>query len=274
MAKTKKVSKIKIKKKRWFPIFAPKFLGQREIGESYLSEPNVAMGRVVKINLRDLTRNMRDQNIYVSLKITEVNGNNLDTEIVGYAYMPFFVKKLIRVRTGKIDDSFVLKTKDNKIVRLKPLAITVFPVKKSVKTAIRKQLREMLEEEVAKLNFDSLINDLLRYKLQMEFKKKLNKLCPVREVIMRMVKLEEGKRLNVKWKGEEKKQTVEVKVLRSEASGTPEAKPLSEKKEEKKAEIPPVQPQPPTEKPAKKPVKEVPPTPSRPPLREGEEEKK
>lgn len=211
MAKTKKVSKVKVKKKRWFPILSPKFLGQKEVGESYLTDAQAAIGRVVKINLRDLTRSMRDQNIYVSLRINKVNGSNLETEIVGYAYMPFFVKKLSRTRSGKVDDSFVLKMKDGKVVRLKPLAITVFSVKKSVKTAVRKMLKDLLEEEVAKSNFDSLINDLLRYKLQMEFKKKLNKLCPIREVILRVAKLEEGKRAAIAEKKfseiEEKKKT-------------------------------------------------------------------
>ena len=53
MAKAKKVSKIKAKKKRWFPVFAPRFLGQKEIGETHLSEAKVALGKVLKVNLRD-----------------------------------------------------------------------------------------------------------------------------------------------------------------------------------------------------------------------------
>lgn len=202
MAKTQKVSRIKVKKKRWFPVLAPKFLGQREIGESYLSELKAAVGRVLKISLRELTRNVKDQNICVSLKITEASGNSLQTEVVGYAYLPFFIGKLIRAGTGKIDDSFILKTKDDKAVRFKPLAITVFPVNRSIKTAIRKKLRDSLEEEAGKSTFDSLVNDLLRYKLQAELKKKLNKVCPIREIIMRAVKLEGRKKVEVKKKEE------------------------------------------------------------------------
>ena len=197
MAKTKKVSKIKIKKKRWFPIFAPKFLGQKEIGESYLSGPESAKGRLLKISLRELTQNIRDQNISVSLRINELSGSNLQTEVMAYTYMPFFVKKLIRPGTGKIDDSFVLQTKDGKNVRFKPLIITVFSVNKSIKTAIRRRLKELLAEELNKSTFDTVVVDLLRYKLQTELKKKLNKVCPVREVIMRVMKLEEGKKFKI-----------------------------------------------------------------------------
>jgi len=198
MAKqVKKVSKVKTKKKRWFSIFAPGFLGQKEIGESYLGEASQAISRIMKVNLRDLTGGVRDQNIHVSLKISGVSGNNLQTEVVGYAYMPFYVKKLGRKNNGLVDDSFVLETKDDKKVRLKPLVITVFKINKSVKTAIRKRMMELLNEEVSKISFDSLVCDLLRYKLQMEFKKKLNKICPVREVLMRKIKLEEGKKVKV-----------------------------------------------------------------------------
>lgn len=230
MAKTQKVSKIKIKRKRWFPIFAPKFLGQREIGESYLSEPELAKGRVLKISLRDLTKNIKDQNIYVSLRINEAGGNDLQTEAVGYAYMPFFVRKLVRVGTGKVDDSFVLKTADGKDVRLKPLAITVFAVNGSVKTAIRKKLREMLGEEVAKLSFDSLITDLIRYRLQMEFRKKLNKICPVRELIIREIRLEKRRKVKKAKKKEEAEEVAEETPKESEVLAT------KEKKTEEKAE--------------------------------------
>ncbi|MBR9683304.1 hypothetical protein GOV03_02075 [Candidatus Woesearchaeota archaeon] len=257
MAKTKKVSKIKIKKKRWFPIFAPKFLGRKEIGESYLTGPEVAKGRTVKISLRELTKNIRDQNISVSLRINEISGSNLQTEVVAYAYMPFFVRKLIRTGTGKIDDSFILQTKDGKNVRFKPLAITVFKVNKSIKTSIRKRLKELLAEELSKSTFDTIVVDLLRYKLQMDLKKKLNKICPVREVIMRVMKLEEGNRVKaekVEFKKEVPKSEVKVEKTEEKKEAPVEAKPSSEVKEEKK-EVPKPSPAPKEEKPLSEPKK-------------------
>lgn len=197
MAKAKKISKVKIKKKRWFPVFAPKFLGQKELGESYLANSESAVGRNLKVNLKELTGSIKDQNIYVSLRIKEITGNNLQTEVTGYAYMPFFIKRLIRRNIGKIEDSFVLKTKDGKNIRLKPLIITVFAINKSLKTVIRKEVIKILSQEVSKSTFDNLIVELLKYKLQMELKKKLKKICPIREMIMRVAKLEERKKVKV-----------------------------------------------------------------------------
>jgi ribosomal protein S3AE len=193
MAKTKKVGKVKVKKKRWFPVFAPNFLGKTEIGESYLNEVEEATGRTLKVNLKDLTGSIKDQNICLSLKITTVAGNNLQTEVVGYSYMPYFIKRMVRRNIGKVEDSFLLRTKDDKVVRIKPLITTVFKLNKSVKTLFRKKIIEILGQEAGKLTFDSLINELLRYKLQIELKKKLKNIHPVREVIIREIKLETGK---------------------------------------------------------------------------------
>tara|TARA_Y100000310_G_scaffold307825_1_gene350282 strand:+ start:2677 stop:3318 length:642 start_codon:yes stop_codon:yes gene_type:complete len=211
MAKVKKkVSKIKTKKKKWFPIFAPKFMGHKEIGETYLDNPEPAVGRILKVNLKELTGSFRDQNIYVSLRIKEVTGTNLQTEVVGYAYMPFFIKKLARRSTGKIDDSFVLLTKEGKKIRLKPLIITINPVTKSVKTALRKRTIQLLAETISELPMEVLISEMLKYKIQMDLKNKLKKIYPVREVLMRVVKLEERKKVKVV---EVKKETLEKKAV-------------------------------------------------------------
>lgn len=214
----KKVGRVKTKKKRWFPVFAPKFLGQKEIGESYLVEADKAVGRQMKINLRDLTGSIKDQNIAVSLEIKEVTGNNLQTEVVGYAYMPFYIKKLARRKAGKVSDSFISKTKDNKYVRMKPLVMTVFPINRSMKTSIRKETQKLLKEELGKDNFDGLVTGLLRYRLQAEFKKKLSKICPVREVIMRVVKIEKGKRVR------ELKVSTEDKLVAEKTTEKPKSK--------------------------------------------------
>lgn len=226
MAKAEKTGKIKVKKKKWFPILAPKFLGGKEIGESYLNQAEAAVGRMMKVNLRDLTGNIGDQNVSISLQIKEVTGSSLQTEITGFNYLPFFIRKLSRRNAGKTDDSFVLKTKDNQFVRLKPMLVTVFPVYHSVKTDLRRKIRELLEEEVEKASFESLLNDLLKHRLQMEFKKKLAKICPVKDVLIRQVKREEGKRAKTNGKGakKEKKREEEGKEERGEENKGEEAR--------------------------------------------------
>ena len=70
MAKNvKKIKKIKIKKKIWYKVLASKQFGLKEIGESYLTTPEIALGRKLKVNLKELTGNVKDQNVHLKFKI-------------------------------------------------------------------------------------------------------------------------------------------------------------------------------------------------------------
>jgi len=189
-----KVSKIRTKKKRWFPVLAPASLGQKEVGESYLTEAETALGRTLKINLKDITGSIYDQNIYVFLKVKEITGSNLQTDLIGYTYLNLFLKKLARRNIGKIEDSHYFRTKDDKGVRIKPLVVTAFGVNQSVKTAIRTELKKLLKNMVNNSTFDNLLLDVLRQKMRADFKKQLGKIFPIKELIIREIRLEEKKK--------------------------------------------------------------------------------
>ena len=72
---TKKVSKIKIKKKTWYKIQAPTLFASRHIGETYLANAQSAIGRVMTVNLKDLTDSFRDQSMYVTLKLENIKNS-------------------------------------------------------------------------------------------------------------------------------------------------------------------------------------------------------
>ncbi|MBT7706817.1 hypothetical protein HN747_05225, partial [archaeon] len=185
MAKAqKKTAKIKVKKKRWFPIYSPAFLGKKKIGESYLTEANVAVGREMKISLRDLTGSVRDQNVYVSLKVKSVSGSDLETEGIGYNYVPFFIKKMVKRRGARADESFITRTKEGKLIRIKTLVSTTFKVPHSTCTDLRAIVREALVDFANKSNLDVFLENLLRNKFQIETKKRLSKICPVKDVLV------------------------------------------------------------------------------------------
>lgn len=185
-----KVSKIKVKKKLWFKILAPKLFGEKEIGESYLTAAGTAVGRTVKINLRDLSGSMRDQNAYISFKISGVEGNTLRTETIGYELTPSYVKRAVRKGTVRLDDYVALRSKDGKNVVLKIFMVTGSYTQRSVETQLRRHVKSMLADEVTKSTFEALISNLASYKIQSALRKRLHKVCPVKEVAVRMVKLQ------------------------------------------------------------------------------------
>jgi small subunit ribosomal protein S3Ae len=188
----KKVSRVKTKKKIWHKILAPAGFGKKEIGEAYLGSAEQAKGRPLRINLKDLTGSMRDQNVYISFKICKWQGTVLETTTTGYELTPQFVKRMVRKNCNRLDDYFVLTTKDGKSVIVKTLMLTLHKIPRSTRTSLRKQLNLILKEEVGRNTFESLISQLVGNKIQYPAKKKLAKIYPMKEVAIRKIILVGG----------------------------------------------------------------------------------
>lgn len=192
MAKAKKkVSKIKIKKKTWHKVIAPKIFGNKEIGESYLQSPEKAVGRKLKVNLKDLTGNIKDQNVHIGLQINKIDGSLLKTAAVSYELTPQYVKRCVRKNCARVDDYFAFKTKGGKKVVIKTLMVTINKVQRSVRSRLSKELGLLLETEIKKNSFDTTVNNFVNRRLMLDLKKKLKKIFPLKEVTARVLKLQE-----------------------------------------------------------------------------------
>ena len=104
---------------------------------------------------------------------------------------PASIKRMVRKNTTRLDDCFKIKTKDNRTVIFKPLCITQYKVQHSVRTMLRQQVKSYLQEELAKVTFDTFIANLINHKLLLNLKKKLHKVFPLKEVSIRVLKLDE-----------------------------------------------------------------------------------
>ncbi len=183
-------SRIKVKKKSWYRILAPQQFASKEIGESYLTAPETAIGRFVKANLKDLTGNVKDQNIYLVFRIDRMEGTALNTSVVGYEVISSYIKRLVRINANRLDDCFQAKTKDGNTVIIKTFAITSFKTKRSIQAKLRKQSQEFFREEIGKVNFSVFMTDLVDNKVRAALKKKLDKVYPLREIIVRVLSLQ------------------------------------------------------------------------------------
>ena len=187
----KVVSRIKVKKKFWFKIVAPKAFGHRELGETYLTVPEAAVGRQVSITLKELTGNVKDQNAHVHFVITGAQGGKLMTSLLGYSLTPSYIRRAVKKNVDRLDDYMVLSTKEGKKIVLKSLMITVHKTKRSIRSMLRKQLQEGLQEEAGQVDFESLVSSVVFQKLQQSLRKKLSKVYPVRELAIRTLLLQE-----------------------------------------------------------------------------------
>jgi small subunit ribosomal protein S3Ae len=187
----KKVSKIKIKKKAWYKVLSPKIFGNKDVGESYLQSPEKAIGRKLTSNLKDLTGNVKDQNVMIGMQINKVDGSTLRTTIVSYQLTPAYVKRVVRKNTAKVEDYYILKTKSGKEVIIKTLVVTINKVQRSVRTTLRKEFKEFLQAELEKTDLSTFVSMLVNRRIQNEAKRKLKKIFPSKEVSIRMLKLKE-----------------------------------------------------------------------------------
>jgi small subunit ribosomal protein S3Ae len=181
----------KVRKKKWFPVLAPKLFREHVIGEIPLYESDSLANRGLTVNMMNLTGDPKTQHINVKLRVNEVKEGKGFTEILGYEIMPSSVKRLIRRDRTKIDDSVVVVTSDNKKVRIKPLLVTNSIVDSSVSSSIRTRLRNNLSRFVARLTYEKLVEEIITYKLQKFLGNLACKITPIRTSEIRAFQLVE-----------------------------------------------------------------------------------
>ncbi len=188
-AKAKKGKTVdKWRKKKYFTILAPKVFQERELGQALAYEPASMEGRSVTTNLMVLTGNMKKQDINVTFKVDRVKGDTAFTRVDKYEVAPAGLKRKVRRQKDRIDESFQCVTKDNKLVRLKPMILTAIKTSRLVRSALRKHVTQFLRVYVRKVDYDSLVMDVVNEKLQREILGRCKKIVPTRFVIIRVLK--------------------------------------------------------------------------------------
>ncbi|MBN2368226.1 hypothetical protein JXC34_04345 [Candidatus Woesearchaeota archaeon] len=192
MAKNTKKSlkQAKVKKKRWIHIFSPTYLGEKQIGETYLDEAENALGKTISVNLMHITGDIKNQNADVKFEVSDAKDNKLNTRLIRYTFSNSSIKRYVRRRMSRIDDSIVIMTKDNKKIRIKPFLLTRQKVSKSVQYNLRATLKEELIKLVKNADYDELFLKVIKYSIQKELKDKLNAIYPVKSLEIRILKEE------------------------------------------------------------------------------------
>lgn len=171
---------VKVKKKKWFEIYAPALFNEQPVGETFVTEKELVAGKTLKINLMELTRDIKKQHIVVTLKVNDVKENRATTEVMAFQIVPSAIKRQVRRRRDKLDDSFACRTADKKLVRIKPVMLTAFNAKGSVQTTLYRAMRRLVAATLKRLSYDDLMRDIVSQKLQNYLKDNLSKVYPLR----------------------------------------------------------------------------------------------
>ncbi|MBI3027169.1 hypothetical protein HYY70_03575 [Candidatus Woesearchaeota archaeon] len=171
---------LKLKKKQWYDIIAPKQFGNIVLGETLVSEPQEMLGKTLTHSLMNLTNDTKRQNVNIHFKVVEVEGDKGITRVIGYRIIPSTVKRFVRRNSEKMDLSFTCETSDNILVRVKMLVITKADVKGSIAAKMRNSIVAILLKTIKKAAYDELLNELISHKLQDGIRQALNKMYPLK----------------------------------------------------------------------------------------------
>ncbi|HLD06382.1 MAG TPA: hypothetical protein VJC16_02505 [Candidatus Nanoarchaeia archaeon] len=179
-------------KKKWYPVIAPQLFNEQPLGEVPLYDPEAAVGRIMSVNLMILTDDPKKQNFSMLFRITGAANGQLKTEIVGMVMQQTAVKRMVRRKKIRIDESFPCATKDGKRIRIKPFLVTYSLAKGSVLQSLHKHTLQFLKKEIAKLDFEQVIHDIIIRKLQQEMQAHLKKIyplavCEIRQILLKGV---------------------------------------------------------------------------------------
>lgn len=180
---------LKVKKKRWVAIVAPAKFNHVLLGETFVGEPQEAVGRDITISLMQLTGDPKRQSTHVSFVMDGVKDGAITTSLKGLEILPSSVKRLVRRNKSRVNDSFEVVSQDGKRLRVKPLLVTKGCVPRSVCAKIQHQVRDWMVRLLARSSLDQFMDDVVSYKLQKELASAMSKTYPVQIAEVRAFKV-------------------------------------------------------------------------------------
>jgi small subunit ribosomal protein S3Ae len=188
MAKAKqKKQTVKTVKKKWYEIQSQGYF-QNKLGESLLDDPQKLVGRKMKVNLMDLTNNVRMQQITLKYVVEKLEGDKGMAVWKDYEMSPTFLKRMIRRRTTRIDSSFIARTQDNQLIRIKPMVIARNNLSTPLRSEIRKATIQFFAEKIMGLQQHEVLGAVISGGMQKELKKKLSTYAPIKSVEVRVIR--------------------------------------------------------------------------------------
>lgn len=149
------------KQKQWFTVLTPKFLGEKEVGETPAMDSSQLINRVVDINVGAITGDFNLAYTKVKAKIYDVKGMTAYTKFDGFELLRDFVRMHIRRRRTLIRHVVDVSSKDNKRYRLSVVVVTSRRINSSQKKAIRDIITDFVSKKAGSMNSDDLVKALV-----------------------------------------------------------------------------------------------------------------
>ena len=167
--------KDKWKAKEWYKLRAPRMFNEAEIGETPSADPEFILGRTVEVTVQELTGDYSKMNIKLKFKVTDVDGFDAKTVVMGHELTSEYVRRLTRRKKTKTDHVVDITTKDGFVLRVKPMSIADRRIQSSQEDAMRR----ILAETLVQMGKESNLSDLVKAIISGDMSKDLAKACRV-----------------------------------------------------------------------------------------------
>ncbi|MCD6367812.1 MAG: hypothetical protein J7L45_01875 [Candidatus Aenigmarchaeota archaeon] len=179
----------KIKGKEWYTLVAPLMFKNKILGETLVTDPKDVVGRTVIKSFPELGGHPSKYYVRIKFKAVDVKGKIITTKFVGQECLRDFILQMVRKGSSRIDNVVKVTTKDKKNLIIKSIAITLRRTNTSIKSKVRKEIESMIKEKAEKMKVADLVNSVLRDSFQIQIRKNLNKIYPIKKFEIRKIEV-------------------------------------------------------------------------------------
>jgi len=189
MSKPSRKIRDKWRLKQWYSVYAPPYLGEKEIAEIPSEEPAKIIGRVVETTLYDITGDFAHQSVKLYLLVVKAEGSRADTIMKGHEYAPDYLRSLVRRGSSRIDGIFDMRTKDGFVTRVSVVAFARDRIKTSQEKGIRSSMRRVLADRARESGYGQFAHEVVTGKMAQEIYNLTKKITHLRHVGIRKSRL-------------------------------------------------------------------------------------
>ncbi len=148
----------KWKTKKWFTVLAPATFNNAVIAHTPGEEAEGLMGRKVFVSARDLTGNIKKNQLMLAFKVNNVQGLNAFTMFDSIEVQPSALRRLVRRRSTKVESVDDVMCKDGVRARIKSVALSANKISRPQQADVRRILHAEAAEFAAGNDFESVLN--------------------------------------------------------------------------------------------------------------------
>ncbi len=192
MPRGKKAGRVRDKwrDKKWVVVNTPASFRSQPVAYIPVTEDGRAVGRIIEITLFDLDKSDPEQHtIKLYFQVEKIDGNQASTRFKGHELAKEFLRSLIRRGSSIVNDIGDYTTTDGYKFRISTVAFTQRRVNSSKKHMIREIIRNVLNEELPKLNIDQFVQAVVYRKIDADLHSRAKRIIGIKRIAVRKTKL-------------------------------------------------------------------------------------